>query len=158
LKKWIDEMESNICSVLLVAILVILFSQVVLRYGFNAATAWSEELARYLFIWFAYLSASMCALNNTHIRIDTLVNVWPKIVRPYMLLVGNLIFVAFCVFTTYYGWLFTHSLMESGQISLGLGIEMWIVFAALPVCNLLMIIRIVQSSIRIMKKGLTTQV
>lgn len=153
LKRWINDFEANACSILLFVMLIILFMQVVLRYVFNAPTAWSDELARYLFIWFAYLAASMCALSNTHIRIDILAKVWPKIIRPYIFFVGNLIFFLFCVFTTYYGWLFTESLIQAGQVSLGLGIQMWVVFAALPVCNLLMMIRLIQSTIRVVKDG-----
>jgi len=153
LKKGLNSIEANASAILLMLMLAILFAQVVLRYIFNAPTAWSEEVARYMFIWFAYLSASMCALSNTHIRIDTMVMIWPRIIRPYMFFVGNLIFFLFCLFTTYYGWLFTRSLMDAGQISVALGMEMWIVFAALPVCNLLMMIRILQSTYKIVKDG-----
>ena len=147
IKDFLNEIESHISVILLVAMLVILFKQVVLRYVFNNANAWSEELARYMFIWFTYLSASVCVLKNRHIRIDTLINVWPKVLRPFIVITGNLIFLAYCVVTAYYGAIFTQVLIGTGRISLGLQMPMWIVFAVIPVCNTAMAIRLIQNMV-----------
>ena len=45
--KVIDNFELYICYVTLVVSLVVLFVQVVLRYVFDNATSWSEEVGRY---------------------------------------------------------------------------------------------------------------
>jgi TRAP-type C4-dicarboxylate transport system permease small subunit len=122
--------------------------QVILRYVFRASNAWSEELSRYLFIWFTYLSACVCVYKNTHIRIDTLLKVWPKMLRPAIMVIGNLLFLAFCVITTYYGVIYTQSLMAGGRVSLGLQLQMWIVFAVIPVCNTAMALRLIQNMVK----------
>lgn len=158
LKKWLDDLEINISIILLIWILVVLTMQVVLRFIFRNSNSWSEEMSRYLLIWFSYLSASACICNNTHIRIDTFIKIWPKPLRPVILIVGDLIFLIFCIFTTYHGALYTRSLAAAHQVSLGLGIEMWIVYAAIPVCNAAMALRLVQRFIRMIrepKKNLT---
>jgi len=152
LKNWANEIENNLSAGLLASILIILFMQVVLRYVFRASNAWSEELARYMLIWFAYLSASVCVYKNAHIRIDTLLSIWPKALRPAIVVVGNLIFFAFCVVSTYHGWLFTRTLMATGAVSLGLGLEMWIVFAVIPVGNVAMAIRLIQHTVKTFRK------
>ncbi len=48
--------ESILC-VLLSALSIVTFSQVVARYIFQAPLSWSEELARFLLLWLAMMSA-----------------------------------------------------------------------------------------------------
>jgi len=153
LKRWFNDLESNVGFLVLLSILAVLFLQVVLRYVFRSSNTWSEEVARYLLIWFAYISASLCVLTNSHIRIDSLLNVWPKALRPVIVIIGNLVFLAFSLFSIYHGYLFTRTLMETGQISLGLRLEMWIVYLCIPVCNTLISIRLVQVIIRTIKEN-----
>ena len=60
--KWLDEYaEISICVALLSAMTLILAVQVFMRYVMGASLSWSEELARYLFIWLIYLGISFGA-------------------------------------------------------------------------------------------------
>jgi TRAP-type C4-dicarboxylate transport system permease small subunit len=63
-----DNFEEIICGLLLGIMLLILTYQVVLRFIFNSSNAWSEELARYLFIWFIFIGASYAAQKTAHIK------------------------------------------------------------------------------------------
>ena len=49
------KLERIICCVLLVAILVVCFTAVVMRYCFNSPLSWSEEVIIVLLVWFGYL-------------------------------------------------------------------------------------------------------
>lgn len=57
----------------MVALVGVVFVEVVLRYGFNGSLIVTEELSRYLMIWVAFLGAALCARERLHIRIDALV-------------------------------------------------------------------------------------
>lgn len=151
LKRFVSDLENNISVVLLIWILVVLTMQVILRFLFKNSNSWSEEMSRYLLIWFSYLSASVCVSTNTHIRIDTFVKVWPKPLRPAIIILGNLVFLLFCLFTTYHGAIYTRSLAAAHQVSLGLGIEMWVVYAAIPVCNAAMAVRLIQLMVKMLR-------
>ncbi len=59
-------------GLLLFVTIIIIFVQVVTRYVFFYSLPWSEELTRYLFIWFVFLSLSVTVRDNLSIRIDLL--------------------------------------------------------------------------------------
>lgn len=54
---------------LLAAIFVILLLQIAFRYVLNAPLVWTEELARYLYIWACYLGAAVALRRGNHIVI-----------------------------------------------------------------------------------------
>lgn len=54
-----NQLEAHllVCSLIFTVILV--FFQVILRYVFSSSLSWSEELARYIFIWQIWLGTSV---------------------------------------------------------------------------------------------------
>lgn len=63
-----------VASCLVLATVVLTFSQVVLRTVFNNPQAWAEEVSRYLFAWIVFLGTAVAFGRDTHIRIDFLDN------------------------------------------------------------------------------------
>jgi len=63
------KLERVLCCVLLVAILVVCFTAVVMRYCFNSPLSWSEEVIIVLLVWFGYLCMSVETYNDTNIAI-----------------------------------------------------------------------------------------
>ena len=60
---------------LMLALMVILvFGNVVLRYGFNTGITVSEELSRWLFVWITFMGAIVAMKEGTHLGSDTLVS------------------------------------------------------------------------------------
>jgi TRAP-type C4-dicarboxylate transport system permease small subunit len=56
------------------AVMVILvFGNVVLRYGFNSGITLSEELSRWLFVWMTFLGAIVALRSHEHLGTDMLV-------------------------------------------------------------------------------------
>ena len=51
---------------LIFAMSIIIFIQVVCRYVFQNSLTWSEEMARYMFVWLVYFSVSYTARRKTH--------------------------------------------------------------------------------------------
>lgn len=51
-------------------ILLCVLAQVVFRYALNDPLTWSEELARYLFIWCAFLGWIIASRRGSHLSID----------------------------------------------------------------------------------------
>jgi TRAP-type C4-dicarboxylate transport system permease small subunit len=61
--------------VMALAIMVVLvFGNVVLRYGFNTGITVSEELSRWLFVWITFMGAIVAMKEGTHLGSDTLVS------------------------------------------------------------------------------------
>ena len=61
-------------STILVALVTVTFAQVVFRYLLQAPLAWSEELARFLLMWLASLSAAYAFKTRSHFALRFVVD------------------------------------------------------------------------------------
>lgn len=57
----------------LALMVVLVFTNVVLRYAFNSGIAMSEELSRWLFVWLTFLGAVVAMHERAHLGTDSLV-------------------------------------------------------------------------------------
>ena len=68
----------DILLAMALAIMVVLvFGNVVLRYGFNSGITTSEELSRWLFVWLTFLGAIVAMKDGAHLGTDALVSRLP---------------------------------------------------------------------------------
>jgi TRAP-type C4-dicarboxylate transport system permease small subunit len=63
--------------VLMVAMVVMVFGNVVLRYGFNSGIDVSDEMSRYCFVWLTYIGAMVAMREGGHLGLDSLVRRLP---------------------------------------------------------------------------------
>ena len=63
--------------VFMVAMVVMVFGNVVLRYGFNSGISVSDEMSRYCFIWLTYVGAMVAMREGGHLGVDSLVRHLP---------------------------------------------------------------------------------
>lgn len=143
-------------GIALVAMLIILTIQVVGRYAFGKSLSWSEECARYLFIWFVYITASYAIYERSHIKIDAAMNLYPTKIRPYVGILGDVVFLVYALIIAFYSTKYTYNMYITGRVSLALGIKLAFVYFAIPFCHWLMSVRlianIVQDLIAIIKR------
>jgi TRAP-type C4-dicarboxylate transport system permease small subunit len=59
------------------AMVVMVFGNVVLRYGFNSGISVSDEMSRYCFIWLTYIGAMVAMRDGAHLGVDTLIKRLP---------------------------------------------------------------------------------
>lgn len=84
-------------ALLLLAMVAMVLSNVVLRYGFSTGIASSEELSRTAFIWLTFIGAVVAAREGTHLGVDSLLRRLPRGGQLAMTFVSELIIVACCV-------------------------------------------------------------
>ena len=130
MKKIWDNLEEFMIIPLIFAMSFIIFIQVIMRYVFANSLTWSEELARYLFVWLVYFSVSFTARRQKHIRIDAAINLYPKKMRPYIEILSEIIVLAFSIFIAVTGVTVYHKITWSGQMSPAIGLPMQFVYAA----------------------------
>ena len=75
--------------------------QVVLRYVFNDPVTWSEELARYAFVWIGYLSAWLAWKHRAHIAVDAVTYVNSPALQWISARLVEALILAFCTYTFY---------------------------------------------------------
>lgn len=61
-------------AVFLLLMVVLVFGNVVLRYGFNSGIVISEELSRWLFVWLTFMGAVVALKERGHLGSDMLIS------------------------------------------------------------------------------------
>ncbi len=99
LDKSIDGM-CRLFGVLMVACLalmvVMVFGNVVLRYGFNSGITASEELSRWLFVWMTFLGAIVAVRKHAHLGTDALVSRLPLLGKKICFAIAHLLMLYIC--------------------------------------------------------------
>jgi TRAP-type C4-dicarboxylate transport system permease small subunit len=79
-----------ICMVVMV---VLVFGNVVLRYGFNSGITMSEELSRWLLVWLTFFGAIVALRDHKHLGVDTLVQRLPPFLKRVCFVVSYLLMI-----------------------------------------------------------------
>lgn len=142
-KKHLDNAEEYLLVASLAFNVALVFLQVVMRYVFHNSLSWSEELARYVFLWQTWLGASYAVKEHRHLRVEMLADLLKGRPRLLFELFVLIIWFAFSLFLAYEGTKLTLFLAESGQRSAAMEIPMSWVYASVPVGCGLMALRLI---------------
>ena len=82
---------------LLAGMTIIVFANVVLRYGFGSGIDVSEELSRFFFVWLIFLGAIVAMRHNMHMGFDLVVTTVPARIRRILLTLANGLVLAMCL-------------------------------------------------------------
>lgn len=137
--------EEVVCTALLFVMTFCIFMQIIFR-AVGAPLAWTEELARYLFVWLVYVSCSFAVRIQSHIKLDILTLLVKKRGKLVLDIFSDVIFFLFAVIIAYYGSQTVHKLFfVRPQISPGLKIPMWLPYLSVSLGSVMMAVRLVQS-------------
>lgn len=135
IRKYLIKLEEYILVLLIGAMTVVTFAQVFFRFVLNSPLAWSEELARYLFVWITFLGASIALYRWGHFQVDIVINLFPEKIKR---IIDSAIYVLIMLFASimvYYGFILVQ--YASGQLSPALQLNMAVPYLALPVSGML---------------------
>lgn len=77
----------------MIAMMVVIFSQVVARYVFHHSLTWSEEVGRYIFVWISFLGLAAAFKAGAHVSLDLLVRYLKGVSRKSLELVNGALIV-----------------------------------------------------------------
>ena len=140
-----NRLEMTICIALMSVLSVVLFIQVFFRYVLGASLSWSEELARYMFIWLVYIGIAYGCKVMRHIKIDAGLFFFPKALRPYVVIMSEGVFAIFAAVVAVLAFKLVGRQMMIGSASPAMGIPMWVVYMAPCVGFTLTTIRQIQA-------------
>ncbi|HEX7551427.1 MAG TPA: TRAP transporter small permease [Candidatus Methylomirabilis sp.] len=128
-----DVVEKSIkvlMAALIVAMVVLIASQVGFRYVLNEPLAWTEEVARHLMIWAGLLGAAVAYRHKGHLGMDILVVHLGKPMQRVVEVVVQLLSLGF------FGILVIHGIplveRTMGQFSSAIRIPMGYIYASIP--------------------------
>jgi TRAP-type C4-dicarboxylate transport system permease small subunit len=125
-----------VITALFAGFVVLTFAQVVFRYVIGYSLYWSEELARYLFVWVSFLGSVVALERGVHIGMDVVIAKLPPGPRRYVEVFSDISVAAFLVFLTVQG--LKMAMRNMIQKSPALQVSMGVVSLAIPVGAALM--------------------
>ena len=95
----------KIAMVAFLALMVVLvFGNVVLRYGFNRGITISEEMSRMLFVWLTFISAIVAMRERAHLGMDTLVRRLPPAGKKVCYVASHALILVACLLFLQGSW------------------------------------------------------
>jgi C4-dicarboxylate transporter DctQ subunit len=104
LGRTVDAIEEATIALLLAAMTIITFANVVARYIFNANILWALETTVYLFAWLVLLGVSYGVRKQIHIGVDVLIDNVPPTVRRILTVLAVLCCLAFSLLILKGSW------------------------------------------------------
>lgn len=151
--KFLGNIEEYLSEALLACFVVLLFVQILLRQFFQYSLPWGEELATYMFVWFAYLGATVAAKMSAHNRVTVQFKLFPPIVKKVSLALADLLWVCFNLYFVYLSYDFVFKKMNLFWKSQTLGLPMKYFYMILPIAFALMSVRILWNNYLTLVKG-----
>lgn len=153
-----DQIEEKLLVVSLAVNVLIIFMQVVMRSVFNSSISWSEELARYIFIWQIWLGASIAYRSQAHIKVELIFNlVTSPRFRRYIEIIVDSIWLAFSIFLLVEGIQLLQNMVARNVLSAGMRLPLVYVYAALPVSSFFISLRVLIGIIEKIKSPIASR-
>lgn len=140
LDKAIQWLEKSLIAVAFCVMVILTFSQVLARFVFNDPISWSEEIARFLFVWITMLGASHAVAHHKHFCVDFLVGRFSVAAQKKFWLVTAVCVSLFAGIMIYYGGFVANFVRM--QTSPALLISMSLPYLCIPLAGLFMILHI----------------
>lgn len=88
----------------LVAMIVLVFCNVVLRYGFNSGITITDEVSRMMFVWIAFVGAIAVSRRQEQLGVDFIVSALPAPARRILHVLASLTVLFCCAVLAYGAW------------------------------------------------------
>jgi TRAP-type transport system small permease protein len=100
MKKYIDGFN----GILLAVMFLITFWQIIARFLPGESTVWSEEVARFLFVWIVFLGAGTLMRDEEHIRISVLTDRLGRVSSRIFRILSASLVIPFLIILTWGGY------------------------------------------------------
>ncbi|MEP3427334.1 MAG: TRAP transporter small permease [Roseibium sp.] len=117
---------------------IVVFLQIVSRYVFSLPLAWSEEVARLLFICIVFIGAAVLARQEGHLAVTVLIDQLPKRIRRVANAFSALVGLICAYYLVRGGW--STLLREWDQRTPGLQFPMGVIYAVIFASVMLMML------------------
>lgn len=122
--------------------------EVIRRFGLSYSSIWGEEIARYAFIYLAWIGASAAIRERAHIRIDVLLHYVGPRTKAAIYLFGDFATLTLALIALYWSLDPILTSLKFGSVTHGLRISNAWFLAAVPIGFAMMVFRLVQSILR----------
>ena len=150
--RFLDKFEEIVLMVGLILMGLAVALQIFMRYLFNMPLVWSEEFARYIFVWISFIGASYGVRQGAHISMEFFFNKLGLRMRKRVAVSTNILSIAAFAYLIPTAISFTRA--QHPIASSAMDIPMSWLFAAVPIGCALICFRLVINTVHIVKGSL----
>jgi C4-dicarboxylate transporter DctQ subunit len=100
----VHELEETVIALLLGAMTLITFTNVVLRYGFGTGLIWGLEMVTFLFAWLVLFGASYAVKVTAHLGVDAVTNLLPHKTRRIVAMIVAAVCISYAILLLKGAW------------------------------------------------------
>ena len=132
-----------------VLMIVVTLAQVIFRYVISAPLPWSEELARYCFVWIVFLGGAVGLSRGIHLGVDLFVNLLPERFQVGIEILSNVLIACFAASVV----LASYPVIDMNMLqrSPALGVQMSWIYIAIPISMGLIFLICLERTIAILR-------
>ncbi len=139
--RFIHKLEENIVALLLVAMTLLVFAEVIMRFVFSTGVTWIQEATLYTAAWFVLFGASYGVRIGAHIGVDVAVKLLPEPLRRLAGLIAIALCFVYCALFLLGSWDYLQ-LMHMINIEMeDIPIPKWMAMMIMPVGFVLLVVR-----------------
>ncbi len=125
LLRFLLKAEENIIALLLVSMTLLVFTDVVMRFGFGTGLIWSQELTLYLSAWFVLFGISYGLKVGAHIGVDAVVKLLPSHIQRIASSLAVILCLVYCGLFFYGAWIYLQKMYQLGIGMEDLSVPLW---------------------------------
>lgn len=153
---WIHRLEDGLLVVLLLGMILLAFTQIVLRNGFDGGILWADALLRVLVLWIALLGAMVASREQRHINIDLISRFLPPAGKRVAGVIAAGFTAGICATLAWYCFDFVRMEHESPSPAFA-DVPTWVCESIMPIAFALIALRYFIHCARIAILGLPTE-
>ena len=147
-KNALDRVLTWVCVALFAVLVIDVAWQVFARQVLDQPSGWSEELAKYLFIWLGLFGAALVFGERGHIAVDVAVRKLPRGAQTVLMVIVQLAILTFAVLALIWGGA-SGVVLAWEQNLTGLPVNVGPLYLALPISGILIALYTIYHLVRI---------
>lgn len=140
----VHALEEGIISLLLVVTTLLVFVEVILRFGFNTGISWAQEATLHLSAWLVLFGASYGIRVGAHIGVDAFVRTLSRGARRVVSFVAVLLCLVYCGLFLKGAWVYLSTMQKIGIHLEDIPIPKWQAHSILLIGFVLLTIRFLE--------------
>jgi C4-dicarboxylate transporter DctQ subunit len=150
MKSIVDRLEEGFIALLLAAMTLLTFTQVVLRYVFQSGLFWALEATTYLFGWLVMFGMSYGVKVGSHIGVDILVKTLSPAAQRAVGVLAGLLCMLYAGIIFYGAYEYVDKMYMLGIEAEDIALPRWLLLIILPIGFALLFLRLAQATWRIL--------
>lgn len=142
--RMLNKAEESLISLLLVTMTLLVFVEVVMRFGFSSGFLWAQELTLYLSAWFVLFGVSYGLKVGAHIGVDAFIKTLPPLGQRILSGLAVILALAYCGFFIYGSWIYLNKMRKIHIELEDLPVELWIAQSILVIGLVFLSVRLLE--------------